>query len=112
MSDLRSAVPRCSQQRVLATGERGWRAIASVWPGEPTAARDRAFAACWTLPDMFGDLVPLAAGHGLCTVSSVYGMDILYGAPSLSVFSCEAIRGSMLKMIAAGLPWSDCDLTR
>ena len=39
-------------------------------------------------------------------------MNILYGAPSLSVFSCEAIRGSMLKMIAADLPWSDRDLTR
>ena len=49
-SDLRSAVPRCSLPRVRSSVGRPWRASASVWPGGPGEARDRALSARTAVP--------------------------------------------------------------
>ena len=56
---------------VLAAGERGWRAPASVWPVGPAEGRQRVVSARRLRPGSGRDLVPLAAGHGLGTGSSL-----------------------------------------
>lgn len=70
-SDFALRCPAAASSAVLAAGEVGWRALASVWPVGPAEARDVRLSACWTVHGSPGALVALADGSDGRTASLV-----------------------------------------